>query len=385
MRDDQHNRAGIYVHIPFCQSKCGYCDFYSVTDLSAKSPFIQALLQEVEYVSRQLDKIPEFDTLYLGGGTPSLLNDSEMDQLFTRLRDHFSLTADCEITLEANPGILSKDKLQHFRGLGINRLSLGVQSFHNQELQLLERIHSARQAEEGIALARSTGFDNLSIDLIYALPGQKMQSWIDTLNIAVECQPEHISAYNLVFEEGTPFYRARESGQLRVLDEDQELLFYRKTVSMLNEHGYEQYEVSNYARDPLLRSRHNMKYWNHEPYLGFGPSAHSYWDGKRRSNVRSLTLYHRQLQAGQLPIAQEEVIDAGTEQFEKIFLSLRTNQGLNLLQFEKRFHESFEIKYRDQIDDLIRNDLALIEDQYFRLTSKGFCICDEILVRFAPA
>ena len=385
MQDDQDKRAGIYVHIPFCQSKCGYCDFFSITDLSIKSPFIQALLQEIEYVSRHLDKIPEFDTLYLGGGTPSLLDESEMEQLFMRLHDLFSFTADCEITLEANPGTLSKDKLQYFRGLGINRLSLGVQSFNDQELQMLERIHSALQAEESIVLARSTGFDNLSIDLIYALHNQKVQSWIDTLNTAVEWHPEHISAYNLVFEEGTPFHRARQSGQLRALDEDQELLFYQTTVRMLDENGYQQYEVSNYARDPALRSRHNMKYWHHEPYLGFGPSAHSYWEGKRRSNVRSVTLYHQQLRSGQLPIAQEETIDLGTEEFEKIFLSLRTNQGLNLLQFEKRFQKSFETKYQDQIDDLIRNDLALIEDQYFRLTKKGFCICDEILVRFAPA
>lgn len=384
MRDDQHHRAGIYVHIPFCQSKCGYCDFYSVTDLRAISLFIPALSLEIEYVAQQLNKVPEFDTLYLGGGTPSLLNESEMDQLFRRLRDHFPLTADCEITLEANPGTLCKDKLHHFRELGINRLSLGIQSFNDQELQLLERIHSARQAEESIALARSAGFDNLSIDLIFALPGQKMQAWLQSLTKAIEYQPEHISAYNLIFEEGTPFYRARQNGQLRSQTEDQELLFYRKTIDMLLKHGYEQYEISNYARDPALRSRHNMKYWNHVPYLGFGPSAHSFWDGKRRSNVRSVVLYHQQLQAGQLPIAHEEVIDAGKEEFEKIFLSLRTNQGLNLLQFEKRFQKSFAITYRDQIDDLIRNDLALMDDTYFRLTNKGFYICDEILTRFAP-
>ncbi|RLD13467.1 coproporphyrinogen III oxidase [candidate division KSB1 bacterium] len=377
------SNPGIYLHIPFCERKCGYCDFYSVTALYKKEPFVQSLLKEIEIVGQQISAEATFDTIYLGGGTPSLLTPHELELILQALDKQFKISSDCEITLEANPGTVIEAYLRDYRKLGVNRLSIGVQSFNSWELQLLERIHSADDALRTFRLARDAGFGNISIDLIYALPGQTGSHYLTSLQKAVELQPEHISAYNLIFEEGTSFFVRRQQGVLQQKDEDEEFTFFMMTNEFLSGHGYPAYEVSNYARSPRFYSRHNYKYWQHVPYLGFGPSAHSFWQGERRANARSLSRYLSDLQNGQLPVDFRETIDAGTEEFEYIFLRLRTYEGLNAEYFKQHFGRSFFESYRSIINSLLSMDYAQWEAPYFRLTKKGMAVCDEILPLFS--
>jgi len=374
---------GIYVHIPFCERKCGYCDFYSVTSLRQKRPFLRALLQEITLVANKLRPGAVFDSLYFGGGTPSLLNPEELHEIIESFRSHFTLSDTCEITLEANPGTVVERYLRHYRQAGINRLSIGIQSFDEKELELLERIHSVRDALQTITAARQAGFTNISIDLIYALPGQTMRQWRHSLQKAVELKPEHISAYNLIFEERTPFYKRKLRGELQPKSADEEYAFFLFTNHFLEEHGYRAYEVSNYARGPQFYSRHNYKYWLHVPYLGFGPSAHSFWAKQRWGNVRSLSRYLRTLNEKRLPEEFRETITSETEEFEHIFLRLRTYEGVNIEYFEKHFGRSFFDAYRKTINALLEKQYARFEAPFFRLTKQGMAICDEILAQFA--
>jgi len=383
MKDNISSLPGIYIHIPYCHSKCGYCDFYSVTNLNNKSIFIDALIAETKIVNDRLDSQTIFDTIYLGGGTPSLLEIRDLNQLFEGLFKQFNFAIESEITIEVNPGTLSKEKLINFRDLGINRLSIGIQSFIDRELQFLQRIHTSQQAIDTIHLAREAHFDNISIDLLFALPNQKIEDWQFNLEKGIALNPEHISAYNLIFEPDTPLYKTREAGQIEAKNESEELKFYKTTIETLKKSSYIQYEVSNFARDRAYLSKHNLKYWDHSNYLGFGPSAHSYWDSKRWSNVGSVDQYIKHLKKNQSPIDFEEIINQRTREFENIFLSLRTNIGLNLLDFEKYFKESFLLKYENKVKKLINQELAEIEDEYFRLTAKGLYISDEILAYFA--
>jgi len=383
MREIISKPAGIYIHIPFCQAKCGYCDFYSIIDLKPKKSFVSALINEISNAKEDIHQNAVFDTIYFGGGTPSLLSSDELIQILNAFHSKFEIAENSEITLEANPGTLDADQLKRFRNAGINRLSIGIQSFKDKDLRVIERIHNAREAIEIIETARRTGFGNLSIDLIFALPGQTMQNWKDNLKKAVELNPEHISAYSLIFEKGTPFYGAREAGRIKSKSESEELKFYQTTIDYLKQNGYLHYEVSNFAKSPEYYSRHNQKYWDHSNYLGFGPSAHSYWNNQRWSNVSSLTQYVTAIKAGKSPVNFREDIEPETMEFENIFLSLRTITGLNLLDFKSRFRIDFTQKYKAKIDPLLINDLAEIHDQYFRLTQKGLFISDAILSEFA--
>lgn len=377
------SNPGLYLHIPFCERKCGYCDFYSVTSLQSKSAFVQALLTEIELVSQKWSPQQVFDTIYFGGGTPSLLTPGEVAAILNVLHTHFNISANCEITLEANPGTVVGEYLHTYRSLGVNRVSLGVQSFNEYELHLLERIHSVAEALQTFDLARKAGFENISIDLIYALPGQTKAAWQASLQKAVELQPEHISAYNLIFEEGTPFFRRKQEGILQQKSEDEEFDFFMLTNEFLSAHGYPAYEVSNYARSPQFFSRHNYKYWQHVSYLGFGPSAHSFWRGERSANVRSLHKYLSDLNSGQIPVEFRETIDPKTEEFEHIFLRLRTYEGLDADYFKHNFGRSFLDAYRSTIDLLLSKGFAEWEKPYFRLTKKGMAVCDEILPLFS--
>ncbi len=376
-------KPGIYLHIPFCERKCAYCDFYSVTNLTEQTAFVQALCQEIEHTAQQLQPQEVFDTIYFGGGTPSLLSVKHIEQILNTLHRNFQLEEDCEITLEMNPGATEQSKLPLFRELGINRLSIGVQSFNDTELNTLGRIHNALLAKQAIDAARKAGFSNISLDLIYALPNQSLKTWEHTLTQAVQFEPQHLSTYNLIFEPGTPFYEKREKGQLAALSSTQELRFFNFTHQFLEAEGYQHYEVSNFARSAQHYSRHNFKYWLHVPYLGFGPSAHSYWNGKRWANLRSLSAYLKQLAQNKTVRAFEEVISPKTEEFEHIFLRLRTYRGLELNYFEKRFQRSFYDSYRSIIEKLIEQQFAVLQNGTFRLTQQGMAVCDEIVQYFA--
>ena len=379
----KQSRPGIYIHIPFCHSKCGYCDFYSVTDLSYTSSFIKALINEIEITAVELKPDDFFDTIYFGGGTPSLLTFNQLEKILDGLKTHFHLHPELNITLEANPGTLTVEKLKEFHSLGVNRISIGVQSFIDQELKLLNRIHTAQESFEAFNFARAAGFDDISIDLIFAIPDQSLKDWSYSLAQAVELKPEHISVYNLTYEKGTPFYRDKQNGKFRAMNEEEELLFYCKAIEYLKMNNFLQYEVSNFAVRPEMVSRHNTKYWDHSDYLGFGPSAHSFWNDKRWSNSASIGNYIKKLKDQRYPDRFEEIIDKKTKEFEKIFLSLRMTSGLKISEFNELFQSSFIQKYKNEIDKLVTGGFALINGDSFILTAEGLYICDEIISNFA--
>lgn len=384
MKKNISKNPGIYIHIPFCDTKCGYCDFYSITDHSARKSFIKNLLKEIKHYATPPFSDNVFDTIYFGGGTPSLLTLSEMEKILSEIYQQYSICNDCEITVETNPATADIIKLAEYQKLGINRLSIGIQSFNDDELKYLGRIHSSQEAVQSYNDARSAGFGNISLDLIFAIPGQNITGWLNNLKQTIALKPEHISAYNLIFEEGTPFYKKLIAGQIKKQSEIQELNLYQETINQLDSEGYRLYEVSNYAQSDGVLSRHNYKYWNHTNYLGFGPSAHSYWEKKRWSNVRSIHRYIDNLKNGKTTIDFSENLTTDTLMFEKIMLGLRTSAGINLNEFETNFEKSFIHIHPNLTSDLLNGKYAEFEQGNFKLTQKGLLICDEILPRFAP-
>jgi oxygen-independent coproporphyrinogen-3 oxidase len=319
--------AGLYVHVPFCRGKCPYCDFASATDLALIPDWLAALSQEMQIYG---DFASQFDTLYLGGGTPSLLAAQDLATLMENLQQTFPFSSDTEITIEANPDDLTLKKLQGYREMGINRLSLGVQSFDTGDLQFLGRRHDASQALQAIHWAREAGFPNLGLDLIYGLPGQTLEAWRRNLESALQCWPEHLSCYQLTVAEGTPFFLWMAEGRFSLPSEEEEREFFFFTSQFLAEQGYCHYEISNFARGAANRARHNRKYWNHTPYLGLGPAAHSYRDGRRWWNHRSIQEYCHALNAGQTPVAGEELLTSEQLRLEALCLGLRTTDGVEL-------------------------------------------------------
>jgi oxygen-independent coproporphyrinogen-3 oxidase len=375
---------GIYVHIPFCEKRCEYCDFFSLVSPENIPVFMQSLRKEIDLRSKAIDAGIQFDSLYIGGGTPSLLSSAELEKLFRDMTACFSLTGNAEITIEVNPESISREKLNTMRQLGVNRISIGIQSFLDHELQYLGRIHTAEQSEIAYKKARNAGFDNISIDLIFALPDQNPDEWRYSLDRAAELHPEHISAYSLIFEDGTPFGERLLTNKVRARSADEEYEFFTTTIEILERNGYGHYEISNYAVTDEHQSRHNKKYWNHTAYLGFGPSAHSFWERERWSNHRSLSRYLKSLDQNVPPIDFRERLDDETLKFECIFLSLRTTRGINLSAYEHEHHGSFQTEYRELIRDLTHEGLAVLDENHFRLTRKGLCLCDEILPHFMP-
>jgi oxygen-independent coproporphyrinogen III oxidase len=377
------SKAGIYIHIPFCRSKCGYCDFYSVTDTNLRRGFIRALDKEIALYARQPGFQVEYDSIYLGGGTPSLLDPQEIADILDPVRNHFTILPDTEITLEANPGTLNAVKLRELKGMGINRISIGVQSFNDRDLKLLGRIHTGRQAADMLNLVRKTGFTEVSIDLIFAIPGQSISGWRASLEQVLSFQPEHISAYNLIVEEGTPFHEMHRDNRYPFCSPEQEADFFVLTEDILAEAGYLHYEISNYARAEDHLARHNFKYWQHTPYLAFGPSAHSFWSAKRWQNTRSVDDYLYKLEHDQLPVAAQEQLTSGQILNEFILLTLRTYKGLDLQAYKSTFNEDFLDRYNRPVNALVANNLAIVNRGYFKLTARGMLLCDEIIPQFA--
>ncbi len=379
-----HNSGlpGIYLHIPFCIQKCGYCDFYSKTDLQLSDTFVKSLLDEIEIYHSELNSDSLFDTIYFGGGTPSILSVKQIEQIIERINKVFKISRDTEITLEMNPGTMETGKLADFKNAGINRLSIGVQSFIEDDLQFLERIHTVKETNLCLDSARSMGYDNISIDLIFGLSIQTLDHWRYNLSEAIKWSPEHLSAYNLNIEKNTPFYGRQQKGENMVQSEQMSEEMFMETNRILRKQGYIPYEISNYAKSLQTVSRHNIKYWYHVPYLGFGPAAHSYWQGKRWSNKADLKSYIVNLQKGQKPIQDMEKLSKETEEFEQIMLSLRTYQGLNLDRFSARFGHDFRKTYSQNVDLLLAEGLAELEEGFFRLSTKGLYISDELISNF---
>jgi oxygen-independent coproporphyrinogen-3 oxidase len=367
--------------------KCLYCDFYSVTETEQVEAFLDALTHEIT-LSADRYKDTETSTIFFGGGTPSLLEPSQLERILIALGTVFRIVPDAEVTLEANPGTVTREKLRVFRALGINRLSLGIQSFLDAELHTLGRVHDRAEALRSVGFARDAAFDDISLDLIYAIPGQTVASWEETLRAAVELTPQHISAYSLTVEDGTPLSRLVQAGEVRMTPSSLQAEMFEQAHAFLNAHGYEHYEVSNYAL-PGLRCRHNCNYWSHENYLGFGPSAHSFWRepdrtrGRRVWNVADLTTYLACLEDGQMPVGSEEHVGPDELIHERIFLGLRSS-GLNLARLRQDLGYDIVAHRGDVIRNLLDERLALLEGDVLLLTLRGFLLCDEICERLFP-
>ncbi len=395
--------AALYIHIPFCEIRCGYCDFFTVTGREEQIPaYLSALEREIALcLQEHAEHALTFETLYFGGGTPSLLSAGQLESLISTALAKFNFAPNPEITLEANPATLDLAKLRELRAVGINRLSLGVQSFHPKELHFLDRDHTVTQAITNYEQARQAGYDNISIDLIFGLPKQTQQAWQENLKRAAALAPDHISAYNLSFEDGTPLTTQLQAGKIKRAPEERQRRMLLATIEYLREHGLQHYEISNYAR-PGLESRHNQKYWDGSPYLGLGVSSHSYVNGRRFWNVRNLKTYLDKLHAGELAIAGAESLDQETRSFELVYLGLRRRTGVALQRYEietgDRFierHRRTLAKFFDHSFDDESTQTALTQGAislggellefaggHLRLTDAGVVLCDAICAEF---
>jgi len=369
--------AGIYIHVPFCVEKCRYCDFYSQTDLTRQAAYVQSVLAEL----RQVPPIPA-DTLYLGGGTPSLLSPGDIQSLIDTAADIFSLPPNAEITLEVNPGTLDREGFTACRAAGVNRLNIGIQSFQDAHLSFLGRIHSGDQAAQAIQWAGRAGFDNIGLDLIYGLPAQTRSDWKQDLTRALSHAPEHLSCYLLTYEPQTPLGRLQQVGRVIPLNDDATANLFLMTDRVLTDAGYDHYEISNFARRPAHRSRHNTKYWRHIPYLGFGPSAHSFISPERRWNTADLVNYIHRMETGRSPVDQREILTRSQRMMETIYLGLRQTDGILLDAFEQEYSEAFQEKFFGIIEGLSAEKFLSERNGRFGLTPRGMLFHDHICTRF---
>lgn len=376
------NSLGIYVHIPFCRSKCSYCAFVSeVCDRSLQQSYVAALCGEITAAGGDFS-VP-VDTIFFGGGTPTVLKTAELVAILQALRAAFPLAANAEISLEANPGTVDWDSLQFLRQAGFNRLSLGVQSFDDMVLAGIGRIHRAEDAEKAFCDARAAGFENISLDLMYGLPQQSISGWKTTLERAVALGPDHISAYGLKLEEGTPLEAAVTSGCIALPSEEDEEAMYDWLNDFLPHQGYARYEISNYATAEK-ECRHNLKYWNYENYRGFGVAAHSFDGVERFANTEDVFKYVECLTGGRSPENFRETLDLPTAMAEYVFLSLRTARGLSGIDFSQRFGRIFVEYYEEPIARLMRLGLLLQENNFWRLTERGMKLGNQAFAEFLP-
>jgi oxygen-independent coproporphyrinogen-3 oxidase len=374
--------AAFYIHIPFCEKRCVYCDFYTVAGAGPRIPdYVAALKKEISLRSQETFwQRQRFATIFFGGGTPSLLSPQQVAEILHTAFSSFAFEKKLEITLEANPGTITLAQLAGYRSAGVNRLSLGVQSFHADELQCLDRIHSPQQAIEAVIMARKAGFGNINMDFIFALPQQTLSRWRENLEQAVALQPAHISAYNLTIEPGTPLHVKIRNGEIQPLREAEERQFYQFTIDFLERHDYRQYEISNFAK-PHFEARHNIKYWDGSPYLGLGASAHSYDGARRFWNVANLRKYLEALAAGRLPEENTEALTQQQQMFEAAFLGLRQRRGVDLALFAGKFKRSFDEVFNGTVQEMEKSGFLIRRDNHLQLTREGLYLCDEICAR----
>ena len=364
---------GLYVHVPYCASKCPYCDFHSETDLDSMQDWLNGVVAEAKLYKGQF---APFGTLYIGGGTPSLLGASDFESLTDALLGSFHFEEGFEFTVETNPDDLVREKLGILRDLGVNRLSIGAQSFDDGELRLLGRRHDADAACRSIEAARRTGFENIAIDLIYAIPGQTLETMRASLERALEFDPEHISCYELTLEPEAPLARAIENGEIERVEENMGRDLFLMISDLLGERGFMHYEVSNYARDSERRSKHNSRYWDHTPYLGLGPSAHSFSSGERWWNVDDTVRYCSLLDGGEPPIADRERISESQLLLERLYFGFRTADG-----FPLDFFDALPMG-RETLAELERTYLVRIEESRVVPTPLGFLLSDRLPLLF---
>lgn len=379
------NEIGLYLHIPFCAAKCAYCDFYSISGCEEKERYIDSLMLQIEDYSESA-KEHTVDTVFIGGGTPTVISPKSMLDLLACIENNFDITDNAEITMEANPATVNLSTLKKYRKAGINRLSFGLQSANNNELSALSRIHTFEEFVDSYELARRAGFTNINVDIMYGIPEQTPESLRHTLEMVCNLTPdapEHISLYNLRIEDGTPFSKIRENLASKLPDEDTEYGMYEDSISYLRMRGYEQYEISNFAK-PGYECKHNLKYWNCGEYLGLGPGAHSYYNGVRFSFKKDLALYMETLEK-QTPdlesILTDEMytISPSERVGEYIMLQLRLNSGLDVEDFRSRFNLDFEEIYSKYLKLYTQNGFMKKENNRYSFTNKGRYVSNYIL------
>ncbi|MFH1710111.1 MAG: radical SAM family heme chaperone HemW [bacterium] len=370
--------CSLYLHIPFCRKKCNYCDFPSYAGRESLMPdYIEALKAELGYYSSVYDR-PSIRTIYVGGGTPTLLPDELISSLFGSIQRDFDVSSGAEVTFEANPGTVTKEKLKTLIDSGVNRISLGAQIFNDPLLKKLGRIHLEHEIVEAYELIREAGFKNVNLDLMFALPGGSINDWQDSLVKAVKLNPEHISTYNLQIEEGTPFYNEKLEGALLLPEEEDELKMYKIAIAFLKENGYKQYEISNFAREGF-ECAHNIVYWTMKDYIGIGAGAHSFINNTRVENSPYLEKY---LSKDFSSIKTEHVNTKKESMQEMLFLSLRLIKGFHLNDFTRRFGIGFREIYKKELAELTDDGLLEMAGKNVRLTEKGLFLANEVFKKF---
>src|SRR6266446_3487768 len=380
--------VSLYLHIPFCHTRCHYCDFNTYAGmLPLREPYVQALLIEIEQAGRLTQHTGgqqrRARTIFFGGGTPSLLSVTQTTRLLNACHRAFAVDEDAEVTLEANPGTLSQEQLLGLRAAGVNRLSMGAQSFDPELLHTLGRIHSPEEIRQALHNARAAGFTSINLDLMFGLPTQTMQHWHETLDQALNLRPEHLSLYALIIEEGTPFYSWTHEGRIIPADEDLCADMYEYADERLQAAGYQNYEISNWAL-PGYQCRHNLTYWHNLPYLGMGAGAYSSFGGRRFSNVLAPLEYIRLLKARLRPEAESETIERVQEMTETAFLELRTAMGIHLPSFEQRFSESLAQFVGDRLRPVEAAGLLEQTAEWLRLSKRGRLLGNEVFSRLLP-
>lgn len=372
---------GLYIHIPFCISKCKYCDFNSYKlDLDEKRKYLNAIEKEMKFYKEEI-RGKEIDTIFIGGGTPSILNQNEIKFLFNNIKSNFKIKNDAEITMECNPGTLTLDKLNTMKECGVNRLSIGLQAVQNKHLEYIGRIHTYEEFQKNYYQAKEVGFENINIDLMYALPNQSKKDWMESLEKVVKLNPTHISAYSLILEENTELFNMYEKNEFKLLDEDTDIEMYEYTIKYLKSHGYNQYEISNYAKEGF-ECKHNILYWKCKNYVGLGASASGFLNEIRYNNFCELDKYEGIINSGKKPIEWKEKLSIKDKIEESIFLGLRMNEGIEFKHFHEKYNVNFREVYKNEINKLEKMKLIEISDKGMKLTQKGREISNSIFVEF---
>ncbi|WP_031513238.1 radical SAM family heme chaperone HemW [Desulfofalx alkaliphila] len=372
---------GLYVHVPFCLQKCHYCDFVSYPySYPLAEDYLKALELEAAYYARLFPEL-KINTLFIGGGTPTVLEERLLSILLDCLQRHLGWQQDAEVTVEANPDTLDLSKLTVLRRGGVNRLSLGVQACQRHLLQLLGRTHGYQEVVQAVEDARQVGFDNINLDLIFGIPGQTLDHWRQSLRLLTRLDPNHLACYGLQWEEGTPLTTALDKGRLKAVSQEEELDMYNEAIIFLTAQGYRHYEISSFAK-PGYYSRHNLCYWHNGPYLGLGPAAHSHLNARRWANTADVELYVSQLAKGVAPVAESHPLSRQDSMIETAFMGLRLLEGINLKQFYKRFGLHLTDVWQQEVAELRADGLVELKDSHLRLTPKGLPLANLVFSKF---
>lgn len=370
-------KRSIYIHIPFCQKKCIYCNFRSTTDETLIEDYVKGLIKEI-VLYKDLLKTRKIETIYIGGGTPSFINEKYITEIINTIKKYNDLSEVTEFTIEVNPGTVDKEKLETYKKLGINRLSIGLQSTHNQMLKTIGRIHTFEAAKEVFYLGRKVGFENISLDLIFGLPNQSLNDFEASINEVIELDPEHISAYSLKVEEETPLYDLVQQKTLDLPSESIDREMYQQLIVLLEKNQYYLYEISNFSKKGY-ESKHNTAYWKRQEYFGFGLAAHGLLNNKRYGNTEVFKEYFQMISQNNRPIIDKEILEEKDILFEEIMLGLRLKKGLNYKRINKTYNIDFLKDKKEAIKFLLEEDLVLVSEDHIKLTVKGMDLSNQVM------